>query len=54
MRNIYGDGHAAEAIVRVLTVTPLEGLLHKRAQPISPAAASGQPGGELAVTSLEP
>jgi UDP-N-acetylglucosamine 2-epimerase (non-hydrolysing)/GDP/UDP-N,N'-diacetylbacillosamine 2-epimerase (hydrolysing) len=54
MRNLYGDGHAAETIVRVLTVTPLEGLLHKRAQPISPAAASGQPGGELAVTSLEP
>jgi UDP-N-acetylglucosamine 2-epimerase (non-hydrolysing)/GDP/UDP-N,N'-diacetylbacillosamine 2-epimerase (hydrolysing) len=32
--NIYGDGHAAERIVRVLTATPLEGLLHKRAQPL--------------------
>ncbi len=33
-KNIYGDGHAAERIVDVLTSTPLEGLLHKRAQPI--------------------
>jgi UDP-hydrolysing UDP-N-acetyl-D-glucosamine 2-epimerase len=32
MENIYGDGHAAERIVEVLTSTPLEGLLHKRAQ----------------------
>jgi UDP-hydrolysing UDP-N-acetyl-D-glucosamine 2-epimerase len=32
--NIYGDGHAAERIVAVLTSTPLEGLLHKRAQPL--------------------
>ena len=32
--NIYGDGHAAERIVDVLTSTPLEGLLHKRAQPL--------------------
>jgi UDP-hydrolysing UDP-N-acetyl-D-glucosamine 2-epimerase len=31
-KNIYGDGHAAERIVNVLTSTPLEGLLHKRAQ----------------------
>ena len=31
-KNIYGDGHAAERIVEVLTSTPLEGLLHKRAQ----------------------
>jgi UDP-N-acetylglucosamine 2-epimerase (non-hydrolysing)/GDP/UDP-N,N'-diacetylbacillosamine 2-epimerase (hydrolysing) len=31
--NLYGDGHAAERIVEVLTSTPLEGLLHKRAQP---------------------
>ena len=31
-KNIYGDGHAAERIVDVLTSTPLEGLLHKRAQ----------------------
>jgi UDP-N-acetylglucosamine 2-epimerase (non-hydrolysing)/GDP/UDP-N,N'-diacetylbacillosamine 2-epimerase (hydrolysing) len=34
MKNIYGDGHAAERIVAVLTSTPLEGLLHKRAQPL--------------------
>jgi UDP-hydrolysing UDP-N-acetyl-D-glucosamine 2-epimerase len=31
-RNIYGDGHAAELIVEVLTSTLLENLLHKRAQ----------------------
>jgi UDP-hydrolysing UDP-N-acetyl-D-glucosamine 2-epimerase len=34
MRNLYGDGHAAERIVEVLTTMPLENLLHKRAQPI--------------------
>ena len=34
MKNIYGDGHAAERIVGVLTSIPLEGLLHKRAQPL--------------------
>ena len=34
VQNIYGDGHAAERIVAVLTSTPLEGLLHKRAQPL--------------------
>jgi UDP-hydrolysing UDP-N-acetyl-D-glucosamine 2-epimerase len=34
MKNIYGDGHAAERIVEVLTSTPLNGLLHKRAQPL--------------------
>jgi UDP-hydrolysing UDP-N-acetyl-D-glucosamine 2-epimerase len=34
MNNIYGDGHAAERIVGVLTSTPLEDLLHKRAQPL--------------------
>jgi UDP-N-acetylglucosamine 2-epimerase (non-hydrolysing)/GDP/UDP-N,N'-diacetylbacillosamine 2-epimerase (hydrolysing) len=34
LENIYGDGHAAERIIAVLTSTPLEGLLHKRAQPI--------------------
>lgn len=34
MHNIYGDGHAAERIVSVLTSTPLDNLLHKRAQPI--------------------
>jgi UDP-N-acetylglucosamine 2-epimerase (non-hydrolysing)/GDP/UDP-N,N'-diacetylbacillosamine 2-epimerase (hydrolysing) len=35
MENIYGDGHAAERIVEVLTSTPLEGLLHKRTRPIA-------------------
>jgi UDP-hydrolysing UDP-N-acetyl-D-glucosamine 2-epimerase len=34
MKNIYGDGYAAECIVSVLTATPLEGLLHKRVQPL--------------------
>ena len=38
--NPYGDGHAAERIVRVLTTTPLQGLLRKRApsqfEPVSP------------------
>jgi UDP-N-acetylglucosamine 2-epimerase (non-hydrolysing)/GDP/UDP-N,N'-diacetylbacillosamine 2-epimerase (hydrolysing) len=34
IQNIYGDGHAAERIVEVLTCTPLETLLHKRAQPL--------------------
>ena len=34
LTNIYGDGHAAERIVGVLSSTPLEGLLHKRAQPL--------------------
>lgn len=33
MANPYGDGHAAERIVNVLTSVPLEGLLRKRAQP---------------------
>jgi UDP-hydrolysing UDP-N-acetyl-D-glucosamine 2-epimerase len=32
--NIYGDGHAAERIVEVLTSTQLEGLLRKRAQDV--------------------
>lgn len=31
MANPYGDGHAAERIVHVLTTVPLEGLLRKRA-----------------------
>ena len=31
---MYGDGRAAERIVRVLTEVPLEQLLHKRAQPV--------------------
>ncbi len=34
IKNIYGDGHAAERIVAVLTSTPLDGLLHKRGQPL--------------------
>jgi UDP-N-acetylglucosamine 2-epimerase (non-hydrolysing)/GDP/UDP-N,N'-diacetylbacillosamine 2-epimerase (hydrolysing) len=34
VNNIYGDGHAAERIVSVLTSTPFEDLLHKRAQPL--------------------
>jgi UDP-N-acetylglucosamine 2-epimerase (non-hydrolysing)/GDP/UDP-N,N'-diacetylbacillosamine 2-epimerase (hydrolysing) len=33
MTNPYGNGHAAERIVRVLTSVPLEGLLRKRAFP---------------------
>jgi UDP-hydrolysing UDP-N-acetyl-D-glucosamine 2-epimerase len=33
MTNPYGNGHAAERIVRVLTTVPLEGLLRKRARP---------------------
>jgi len=31
MTNPYGDGHAAERIVHVLTTVPIEGLLRKRA-----------------------
>jgi UDP-hydrolysing UDP-N-acetyl-D-glucosamine 2-epimerase len=31
MANPYGDGHAAERIVQVLTTVPLQGLLRKRA-----------------------
>jgi hypothetical protein len=31
MANPYGDGHAAETIVQVLTTTSLERLLVKRA-----------------------
>ncbi len=34
IENIYGDGHASERIIQVLVSTPLEGLLHKRAQPL--------------------
>ena len=41
IENLYGDGHAAERIVarivEVLLTTPLETLLHKRAQPIPTA-----------------
>jgi len=37
MINPYGDGHAAERIVRVLTSAPLQGLLWKRApSPLEP------------------
>ncbi|WP_353068378.1 UDP-N-acetylglucosamine 2-epimerase [Tunturibacter empetritectus] len=32
--NLYGDGHASNRIVEVLTTTPLEHLLHKHAQPL--------------------
>lgn len=32
MANPYGDGHAAERIVQVLTTVPLQGLLRKRAR----------------------
>jgi UDP-hydrolysing UDP-N-acetyl-D-glucosamine 2-epimerase len=38
MQNPYGDGHAAQRIVQVLTETPLENLLRKRAQPIPETA----------------
>jgi UDP-N-acetylglucosamine 2-epimerase len=31
MVNPYGDGHAAERIVQVLTTVPIEGLLRKHA-----------------------
>jgi UDP-hydrolysing UDP-N-acetyl-D-glucosamine 2-epimerase len=40
MSNPYGDGHAAERIVQVLTSVPLEGLLRKRA---SSSETSAQP-----------
>lgn len=41
MHNPYGDGHAAERIVEVLTTTPLgPTLLIKRAVPLSPENAS--------------
>jgi UDP-N-acetylglucosamine 2-epimerase (non-hydrolysing)/GDP/UDP-N,N'-diacetylbacillosamine 2-epimerase (hydrolysing) len=40
MTNMYGDGHAAERIVSILTSTPLDNLLHKRAQPIPPELLS--------------
>jgi len=35
MENPYGDGHSAQRIVKVLTETPLEGVLRKRAQPLA-------------------
>ena len=38
MTNPYGDGHAAERIVHVLTTVPLEGLLRKRASSQNEAA----------------
>lgn len=34
MTNPYGNGHAAERIVQVLTTVPLEGILRKRAAPV--------------------
>jgi UDP-hydrolysing UDP-N-acetyl-D-glucosamine 2-epimerase len=34
MENPYGDGHASERIVDVLTTVPLDTLLRKRAQPL--------------------
>lgn len=36
MQNLYGDGHASERIVEILTTTPLDTLLHKHPQPIPP------------------
>lgn len=41
MENPYGDGHAAERIVSILTTVPLKNLLRKRAQPVETSA--GQP-----------
>jgi UDP-hydrolysing UDP-N-acetyl-D-glucosamine 2-epimerase len=35
MENPYGDGHAAERIVNVLTTVPMEGLLRKRATTVA-------------------
>jgi UDP-hydrolysing UDP-N-acetyl-D-glucosamine 2-epimerase len=32
MQNPYGDGHASERIVEILTTVPLDGLLRKRSQ----------------------
>jgi UDP-N-acetylglucosamine 2-epimerase (non-hydrolysing)/GDP/UDP-N,N'-diacetylbacillosamine 2-epimerase (hydrolysing) len=41
MTNPYGDGHAAERIVEVLTATPLgQELLIKRAMPIHGGSSS--------------
>jgi UDP-N-acetylglucosamine 2-epimerase len=34
MENPFGDGHASERIVDVLTTVPLDTLLRKRAQPL--------------------
>lgn len=39
MTNPYGDGHAAERIVRVLATVPLEGILRKRARAQTEEAA---------------
>jgi UDP-hydrolysing UDP-N-acetyl-D-glucosamine 2-epimerase len=38
MENPYGDGHASERIVDVLTTVPLDTLLRKRAQPLEALA----------------
>jgi UDP-hydrolysing UDP-N-acetyl-D-glucosamine 2-epimerase len=39
MQNPYGNGHAAERIVQVLTSVPIEGLLRKRASSTSETSA---------------
>jgi UDP-hydrolysing UDP-N-acetyl-D-glucosamine 2-epimerase len=39
MENPYGNGHAAERIVQVLTSVPIEGLLRKRASSTSETSA---------------
>jgi UDP-hydrolysing UDP-N-acetyl-D-glucosamine 2-epimerase len=36
MENPYGDGHASERILQVITSVPLATLLRKRAQPLEP------------------
>jgi UDP-N-acetylglucosamine 2-epimerase len=38
MENPYGDGHASERIVDVLTTVPLDALLRKRAPPLEALA----------------
>ena len=43
MTNPYGDGTAAETIVRVLTSVPLDQLLVKQPVPVSPPADPKQP-----------
>ena len=43
MTNPYGDGTASETILRVLTSTPLEGLLIKQPAPCVPAALEERP-----------
>ena len=43
MTNPYGDGTAAETILRVLASIPLEGLLIKQPVPCAPATPQGRP-----------